>query len=122
MRAQCINELNFERGTNPRASMEIGGIDFTKRLEDALNKWKLEVAEKVLGKIITAEIRKIVKSSPNSNIRRTLDAEKMSIKVDEIQNIYDSQCTREGRPLFVLKFITDETLYSVDLDQKIWIE
>jgi hypothetical protein len=116
MRAKIINEIhNFERSGNPLSKMKIGGVNFTNSLVEAIEEWKANMERAIVGKTITTEMRLIVEGYK-------LDIEKNTVKVNRISNIYDSQSTRNGVPLWVLVFESEDgNRYVVDLDQKIWI-
>lgn len=68
MRAKTINELNFERGQNPKAAMDIGGINLGKDFEIVFKKfideW-VKKLEQLKGKTITTEMRLFVLDTNN---------------------------------------------------------
>lgn len=118
------NTVNFERGVDPKASMEIGGINFGIELDQIIDEWKIRLEKLILGKTITTGMRKILETGHKG------ESEKITKKVIKVDRIYDShpsicwisQSTRKGMTLFVLVITTnDNERYSIELDQKIWI-
>lgn len=118
MRAKTVNEdQNFERGKDPKASLGIGGVEFTKQLGNLVKEWEIGVGKSVLGKTITAIMYEL---QPNGydGIEET-----KTVNVTEIDNIYTlgMMGTRNFNYHLIVK--TDNgKRYCMDLDQKIYIE
>jgi hypothetical protein len=78
MRALTINEdQHFERGLNPRASMNVGGINFGKILADGYkelwDKWWNNIVDSLVGKTITAKMTK----ANSYSMMRTVKVERL---------------------------------------------
>lgn len=85
MRAKTINEIQkFERGQDPKASMDIGGVIFqeiydkmsidleikkAKVINKAIKDWTKFVQQTLVGKTITAKMQKLAKIDTKNNNR-----------------------------------------------------
>lgn len=118
MRAKTINEeQNFERGKDPRASMDIGGIKFTTQLYEFVKQWEENIQKTLEGRTITAVMREL-KSDGNEG--RTKN---QTVSVKEIDNIYTLGYMGENNSNWHIIVITDDKKrYNFSLDQKIYIK
>lgn len=109
-------DQNFERGIDPRASMELGGINFGEQLVKMADEWEEEVQKIVLGRTITAIMTEVLSSGRDGNEKKN------TVTVQEIFNIY-TMGMMSGRSNWNLIVIgTDGKKYTMELDQKIYIK
>jgi hypothetical protein len=106
MRAKTINEVqNFERGIDPKQSMDIGGIDIPQTYRDIMDepkrKWE-EFKKSFIGKTISGNF--FVKKNSRGSGYKT-DA---TIKVDDA----------ESRGINI-EFYSEGTIY--ESQGKVWI-
>jgi len=118
MRAKTINEeQNFERGLDPKQSMDIGGIDFSKQLGELVREWEKNVGKSVLGKTITAIMYEL-RPNGSDGIEKT-----QTITVTEIDNLYTLGMMGANNSNYNLIVETDNgKRYCMGLDQKIYIK
>jgi hypothetical protein len=118
MRAKTINEVqDFERGIDPRASMDLGGIKFTTQLYEFVNQWEENVQKTLIGRTITAVMTEL-KSGGNEG--RT---KKQTVTVKEIDNIYTlGYMGEENSNWHIVIIADDKKRYNFSLDQKIYIK
>lgn len=140
MRARTVNEdVNFERGQNPKESMGIGGLDLAEEFDERLDGLKMQIGgikvtedeewyeylkKTLVGKNITAELTLMptmhVKTKKMSGKRET---GKFSIKVkdiditDNLSDIVDSNFTRSYPKIIVAD--SKNNIYEMKMNQKI---
>jgi len=120
MRAKTINEeLDFERGVDPRASMEIGGINFNKKFNELVDEWIASMEKALVGKTITAVMTKFW--TERGGISKEGRTQKQTIKLAEID--ISMPQSFQGTNMFFRMYLTsdDEQRYRMDLNQKIYI-
>jgi hypothetical protein len=110
-------EINFERGVDPRASMELGGIDFGKQFVEMSEEWEKKVRKSIDGKTITAfmvELKRDGREGPEKS---------QTVTIEEIDNIYTLGFMGGNESNWNLVFKTKEGLrYALTFDQKIYIK
>jgi hypothetical protein len=134
MQAKKVFEVqNFERGKNPKASMDLGGIvlekEKRKRHEEmreaqkdaeiiANQEWEMYLQEILVGKKITAKMT----SLPTMNIKTHIMTGKritkdFTITVEDIN-------TQELSDLLINIIVadTEHNMYALPLDEKIYFE
>jgi hypothetical protein len=118
MRAKTINEeQNFERGLDPRASMDIGGIDFGKQFAKMSEEWEEKVKKSIEGKTITASMTELKQNGTEGRTK------KQTAMVKEVDNIYTMGFMGGNESNWNLVIETPEGVrYSLTLDQKIYIK
>jgi len=110
-------DQNFERGIDPRASMDLGGIKFTTKLYEIVKQWEENVQKTLLGRTITAVMREL-KSGGNEGATK-----KQTVTVKEIDNIYTLGYMGEENSNWHIVIIADnKKRYNFSLDQKIYIK
>jgi hypothetical protein len=118
--------LDFERGVDPKASMGIGGINFNKNFNDFVEEWAIAIKKAVEGKTITAYMTKYWTTEDG----RSQEGRKQNqtIKVKEIR--ISAPDTFSGKNMFFTCYLTSEDeegddldtdKYKIDLNQKIYI-
>lgn len=124
MRAKNVNEdINFERGQNPKATMELGGVNYQGEFDKLFDVWMKEL-KKLKGKTITGDINK---HWMDSNYSMQDDLRKRSVKVNEIDNFPHVHSTGGGRAVSWMIFFDGEEegkkfRYSMLLNQKLYVE
>jgi len=118
MRAKTINEeQNFERGIDPRASMDLGGIKFTTQLYEFVKQWEENIQKTLQGRTITAVMREL-KNDGNEGVTK-----KQTITVKEVDNIYTLGYMGENNSNWHIVIIADnQKRYNFSLDHKIYIK
>jgi hypothetical protein len=108
---------NFERGQDPKAAMDLGGIKFTTQLYEFVNQWEENIQKTLQGRTITAVMREL-KSDGNEGATK-----KQTITVKEIDNIYTLGYMGENNSNWHIVIIADnKKRYNFFLDQKIYIK
>ena len=128
MRAKSVNEIkNFERGLNPKAAMDTGGIELGKELwkrkEAYIQEWKDYLTNLMMGKTVSGFMHKYT-----FGVFGPISAGwgNYSIKVAKININSDAQMQKEGLPINVV--ISDgkgKECYLVPIggeDSKIYID
>jgi hypothetical protein len=121
MRAKTINEVqHFERGQDPKAAMNIGGINFNQKFNDFVDEWKASIEKALVGKTITATMKKFWMEKGGRPMEGKF--QKQTIKLAEIDISMPQSFT--GSNMFFNSYLTaeDEQRYEMDLNQKIWIK
>jgi hypothetical protein len=121
MRAKTINELqDFERGLDPRATMEIGGINFNQKFNDFVDQWEISIEKTLVGKTITAKMKKFWTEKGGRSMEGRL--QKQTIKLAEIDISMPESF--QGSNMFFNSYLTaeDGQRYEMDLNQKIYIK
>jgi len=142
MRAKTINEdQKFERGKDPKSSMNIGGINIydeydskVEALEMALqverinadNEWSEYLEKTFNGKRITAIMRKLPSLSREKLNVKTIDNEAREFTI-VVQDTNSSQALSDGAgrggynivPTIIIAD-TDNNMYSMKINQKIY--
>jgi hypothetical protein len=143
MRAKTVNEdVNFERGRNPKESMGIGGLELSEEFEERMDQLKMKVdgikatededwinylEETFIGKKITAEMTTMpfmnLKSKEMSGKRETgkFSIEVQDIKLtDNLSDIMDSPITRSYPKIIVADM--ENNIYEMKMNQKIYFD
>jgi hypothetical protein len=134
MQAKKVFEVqNFERGQNPKASMDLGGIVLEKEkrkrheaLKDAKDdaevlanqEWEMYLQETLVGKKITAKMTSLptmnVKTHVMTGKRETKD---FTIVVEDI-----STNELDDNLINIVIADTEHNMYALNLDEKIYFE
>ena len=110
-------DQNFERGVDPKASMDLGGIKFTEQLYEFVKQWEDNIQKTILGKTITAFMRELKGGGIDGPTK------KQTVTIKEIDNIYTLGYMGEGNSNWHLVIIADnKKRYGLTLDQKIYIK
>jgi len=140
MRAKTVNEeVNFERGKSPKATMDIGGIDLAEKFKDRLNDLEMEIGgvkvtadeewyeyvkETLVGKRITAEmVRMQTMDIKTGKMQGTQKRGDFTIEVQDIQlsdnlsDIVDSTFSRSIPRIIVADM--ENNMYQMSMNQKI---
>lgn len=143
MRAKTINEdQNFERGRTAKAALGVGGINlhnlYRKKIEkleseislaknSADTEWEDYLRETLVGKKITAKMTKMVTFNIKTKVRSE-GGQKYGEFTIEVQDIRPGEDLSEviGRNLEMTPQVIiadmNNSLYTMKLDQKIYIE
>jgi hypothetical protein len=134
MKAIKVLEVqNFERGKNPKASMDLGGVVLEKEKQERFEKmkesqreaevianqeWDMYLQETLVGKKITARMSKLptmnIKTKEMSGTRETKD---FTIVIEDISTDNLSELL-----LNIVVADTDHNMYSLHLKDKIYFE
>ena len=120
MRAKTINETqNFERGQDPKAAMDIGGINFNQKFNDFVDQWENSIEKALVGKTITATMKKFWTEKGGRSMEGRL--QKQTIKLAEIDIPMPESF--QGSNMFFNSYLTSENgeRYEMHLNQKIYI-
>lgn len=119
MKAKTINEFNFERGQDPKSSMEIGGINFGEEFNNYYNKWYNNIKSSIEGKNIIAVVTEYyVKNKINHPIN---ERKKTIMGINNVKGPW-VQSSNTSKIFFTITFRDSQgILYSMELNQKIHI-
>ena len=137
---QPVNEVNFERGQDPKAAMDIGGIDLVNDYSDKIEEiksdvedikrqrseeWKDFVRKTLVGKTITVDMAKLPSISPSGKSRGKYERKVFTITVQDAMPSGDiGEDAVNDRysptPSFVVAD-TENNMYQLNIDQKIRI-
>ena len=120
MKAKKVYEnIEFERGRDPKATLGVGGINFQKMFDELLDEWMDTVKGSIVGKTISGEFTKYL-----GVVRYQMQKESgpMTVKVVSAENPRPS--TGENMSLhWGIEFEGEDGFkYSMRLGQKITIE
>lgn len=140
MRAKMVKEgINFERGKNPKATMDIGGIDLAEKFKDRLNDLEMEIGgvkvtadeewyeyvkETLVGKRITAEmVRMQTMDIKTGKMQGTQKRGDFTIEVQDVQltdNLSDiiSSSIQRSIPGIIIADM-ENNMYQMKMNQKI---
>ena len=113
-------EINFERGLDPKATMDLGGVNFQETFDAAYEKW-MSTIQALDGKTITGEIEK--HWMDKGGMPRD-EFKKRSVKVREVDKWASVESMGGGHSVsWKLYFYgVDGFRYSLNLNQKIYIK
>lgn len=147
MRARFINEQqHFERGRGPKKTIGIGGIDLSKDYQNRVDSYRKEVkdltanytgnyevflTEILVGKTITAELRKMPKVNIKSGLTSgSSQSGNFTIMVKDVVPswhgddflVHLSESSMKNSPPTLIIADPDNNMYSMNINQKIYIE
>jgi len=120
MKTKLVNEkLNFERGLDPKVSMNVGGVNFQERFDQMYEEW-MTTLKSLEGKTITGSITK--HWSKNGISKK--DFRIRSVKVKEMDNRAFIHSTGGDHAITWQIYFdgVDEFRYSFFLDQQIRVQ
>ena len=138
MRARTVNEeVNFERGQDPKESMGIGGINLADEYDEKMYElkysldatkekydieWEEYVGEVLRGKTITAEMTKMPTMDKSGAMSGKHERGKFTVKVQDVKPS-DEFSKNIGSNVHIMPSIIvadiDNNIYQMKMDQKI---
>ena len=144
MRARTVNEdVNFERGRNPKKSMDIGGLDlatdYQRRVDEYrqsvegttlshTDEWKEFLRDTLVGKNITAEMKKLPTISKSGKTQTPFERGEFTIEVKDVLptwgmgedfSVHLNEGPFQQTPPKLIVADMDNNMYELSMDQKI---
>jgi hypothetical protein len=107
--------MKFERGLDPKISMEIGGIDLQKKYDETVGEWK-KFYSQFIGKTIRFTIDKSAYSNWDFRLERGELTEIKTMLVKRVNGGYNNQ----SGPLYFLEKESGQ-MWFVDMSKRIYI-
>ena len=112
--------LDFERGQDPKAAMDLGGINFEDQFRKFYDEWTKSI-ESLIGKTITADV---TRHWMDENHMSKYEEGTQTLKIVRINSPSSNSSMGSGLPIQWKIYFNSETgdRYSMYLDQKIHIK